>query len=319
MQIESYTTNTTGENRYNRIGATVSTATSTIMTVLLMSAIGQGFISSALLALAGLGFEIFKWSSWRDAWESHYSGQHDKRNILAALCSLAVLVSIGASIATSKSGLSVGSTEYLQAQQRIDTLQTQISQKQQAAQACIDASRITACAVPLQAEISELQDRIGAVTVPEIDEATALVLEVSSITGLSFEHSVSLVIGIISVMLDASGLYFLFAGLDAGGRKDGSVNADTWRHESETNNVNTDSSIPDSVVVNGDVNLSVSLGVDETLRKAWGLIESGQAKPSVRGLSESLNIPNHAAQAILYWFAESGKLHRMESGRGYRV
>ena len=120
------------------------------MTVLLLASIGQGFISTALLAAAGLGFELLKWSSWQDAWEAHHHQQDDKRNLLAGLCLLAVMLSIGASIATTRSNLAVNAGGYIQATNQQQLIADQIRQKQAAIDVCTKANRITLCAMPLQ-------------------------------------------------------------------------------------------------------------------------------------------------------------------------
>ena len=202
MQNESY--------RTTSIGAALSTVTSTTMTVLLLGSMGQGALAVALLAGAGLGFEILKWSSWKDSWKAHDAEQFDKRNIMACLCAAAVVMSVAASIATTRSNLAISSSGYLNALEQRTNLQIQIAQKQAAADACIAANRITLCARPLQNEITILQNDLTNLSIPAPDEATALVMEVGKITGLDFSDSATLVMALISIMLDASGLYFLF-------------------------------------------------------------------------------------------------------------
>ena len=293
----------------------LSTVTSTVMTVLLLASIGQGFTSVALLAAAGLGFELLKWNAWRDAWHSHYSHQHDRRNILAVLCALAVVLSIGASIATTRSSLAVSAGDYLDATRKESLLVDMIRQKQEAIDVCTEANRITLCAMPLQKEVSALQQQLDSLEIPAPDEATALITEVGNITGLSFSDSATAVVTVISIMLDATGLYFLFLLLPA-------QEATSTKQTDDRSIVYREPEQPCTDVhthVYGDVNLSVTLGIDATLRQAMELIQSGEVKPSVRQLSESMQLPQHTAQTILYWLAEAGQLERQPNGRGYAL
>ena len=146
-------TNTTGF-RSVKAGTLLSTVTSTVMTILLLASIGQGFISTTLLAAAGLGFELLKWNSWQDAWNAHYSGKTDRRNIMGLLCLLAVVLSIGASIATTRSNLALNASDYLQATEDKALLQEQIRQKQEAIDVCTAANRITLCSIPMIIEVA---------------------------------------------------------------------------------------------------------------------------------------------------------------------
>ena len=318
MQTALQINQPSNQSRTIRAGAALSTSTSTIMTVLLLASIGQGFISTALLAAAGLGFELLKWSSWQDAWQAHHNHQHDKRNLLAGLCLLAVLLSIGASIATTRSNLAINAGGYIGATNQQQLINDQIRQKREAIDVCTKANRITLCVMPLQAEVSDLQNQLINLEIPAPDEATALINEVSTITGLSFDQAATVVVAIIAIMLDAAGLYFLYKQTDIQG--DFNQNHvvqphEMVRQESEPENL-TDQEA-NTCHIHGDVYLSVSLGIDDQIRKALNLIQSGEVKPTVRNLSESLQLPQHAAQTLLYWLAEAGHIQRQEKGRGY--
>ena len=292
-------------NRTIKTGAYLSTITSTLMTVLLLASMGQGLLSVAILAAAGLGFELLKWSAWRDSWQAHYSHQHDKRNILAGLCAVAVLLSIGASIATTRSNLSISAGGYLEAREQRALLVEQIRQKQESIDVCTAANRITLCARPLQEEQAQLRQELNNLKTPAPDEATALILEVANLTGFPFDQAATLVVTIISVMLDAAGLYFLYKQLEL-------TPASALPAQAEpAGGLSTH--------VYGDVNLFVSLGIDELLRRSLDGIQSGEVKPSVRSLAENLELPQHTAQTILYWLAEAGHLQRQTNGRGYAV
>lgn len=312
MQSISYNTNTVSQTRSVRAGAILSTTTSTVMTVLLLASMGQGFLSVALLAAAGLGFELLKWSSWRDAWQAHNHHQHDKRNLLAVLCAVAVVLSIGASVATTRSNLAVSATGYMDASDQKTLLQSQVKQKQAAIDVCTAANRITLCARPIQAEVSELQEQLNNLVVPAPDEATALILEVGKLSGLAFDQAATLVVALISIMLDASGLYFLFKQTEqepvqivpAVVSAPASIQARSTVEELHTH-------------MHGDVNVSFNVGLDELTLKTLSAIRNGEIKPSVRSVQESFELPQHAAQTILYWLAESGHLEKGSAGRGY--
>ena len=314
MQTALQINNLSNHSRSTRIGALLSTSTSTIMTVLLLASMGQGFLSSALLAVAGLAFELLKWSSWQDSWQAHYSHQHDKRNILALLCTLAVILSIGASIATTRSNLAVNAGGYLQATQHRQLITDQIRQKQAAIDVCTAANRITLCARPLQSEVSELQKELNTLEIPKPDEATALIMEVGNITGLSFNQSATLVVTLISIMLDAAGLYFLYKQTEQ--EPDYSPAPEALTNE-PIKAIESAGGLHTHVY--GNVNLTVQLGIDDLLTRALNSIQSGEVKPSVRSLSESMELPQHTAQTILYWLAEAGHIQRQEKGRGYFV
>ncbi len=294
-------------------GSLLSTSTSTIMTVLLLASIGQGWLSVLLLAAAGLGFELLKWSSWQDAWQSHYSHQPDKRNILAALCALAVILSVMASIATTRSNLAISASGYTVATEQKALLLDQIRQKQEAIDVCTAANRITLCARPLQTELSELTHQLNNLVIPAPDEATALVMEVGKLSGLAFDESATLVVALVSIMLDASGLYFLYKQTvmqEPVIQPMPSTDAEALPEpEKPAGGLHTH--------IHGDMNLSVSLGVDDLLKRSLELIQSKQVKPSVRSLAESLELPQHTAQTILHWLADAGHIQRQESGRGY--
>ena len=298
---------TNDQSRITRIGSTLSTATSTTMTVALMASLGAGFFGSLLMACAGLGFELLKWSSWKDAWSSHYSGKTDRRNILAILCGVSVVLSVAASVATARSGLAENASGYLEATQQKEMILSQIEQRQKAIDICLAANRVSLCAKPIQKEVSRLQSELKQISIPSPDEATALVSEVSTVTGLAFKESATAVIGLISIMLDASGLYFLFLGISS---------SSSQVVEPVKNNIVEVIEAPKQENI---IHLSVTLGVDETISRAWDLIESQEIKPSVRNLAEKLEVPNHASQAILYWLAESGKIQRTANGRGYTL
>ncbi len=315
MTTMNYSASMSGEPSSVRsiaMGARLSTATSTIMTVLLLASIGQGFLSVALLSAAGLGFELLKWHSWQDAWSAHYRHQNDRRNVFAVLCAVAVVLSIGASVATTRSSLAVNASDYLQATRQQELINTQIDHKQSAIESCIDANRITLCARPLQEEVSELQAQLAALKVPAPDEATALISEVASLSGLPFNEAATLVVMLISVMLDASGLYFLY--------KTSELSASHHQPEVMPSRQNNQ---PESKTSqyddNQQINLSVTLGVDDTLRQAMELISSGKVRPSIRSLSDSLDVPQHTAQTILHWLSEAGHLQKQGRGKGYTV
>ena len=292
-------------NRTIKTGAYLSTATSTTMTVLLLASIGQGWLSVGLLAAAGIGFELLKWSSWGDAWAAHYSHQQDKRNLMALLCTVAVILSIGASVATTRSNLDVSAGSYLKAREQRALLVEQIRQKQEAIDVCTAANRITLCARPLSAELEQLKQELNSLEIPAPDEATALILETANITGLSFDQAATLVVTVISVMLDASGLYFLYKQQEQSG-----VTLPVTRQEPAGGL---------STHVYSDMNLSVRLGIDDLLNRALSCIQSGDVKPSVRHLSESLGLPQHTAQTVLHWLAEAGHLKRQKAGKGYMM
>ncbi len=283
-------------SRTTRAGSLLSTSTSTIMTVLLLASIGQGWLSVVLLAAAGLGFELLKWSSWQDAWQAHNSHQHDKRNILAALCTLAVVLSVAASIATTRSNLTVGAGVYIEATRQQALFLDQIRQKQEAIDVCTAANRITLCSIPLQAEVQELQEQLNRLMIPDPDEATALVTEISHITGLAFNDAATVLVVLVATMLDASGLYFLFKQTEK--QPVYGVKAEALPTGSEQG------SLPAAGLqthVYGDVNLSVSLGIESTVKTALNLIQSVEVKPTVRNLSES------------------GHFQRQEKGRGCKL
>ena len=304
-----------------RAGARLSTVTSTTLTVLLLASMGQGALSTALLAASGLGFELLKWSSWNDVWSAHNAGNPDRRNIMAILCAAAVILSIGASIATTRANLSVSAGDYLSVTQKRDLILKQINQKQQAIDVCTAANRITLCATPLQKEVTGLQLQLESLVIPQPDEATALIMEVKNITGLTFSQSATLVVTLISVMLDATGLYFLYLQLPA--QTDIQAAHGTLPETHQDTPVSpSESPLPlhtpaHTTHIHGDVNLSVTLGVESTIRTAKTLIESGESRPSIRALSDKMNIPQHTAQTILCWLADAGHLQRLDGGRGY--
>ena len=238
-----------------------------------------------------------------------------RENILAALCALAVILSVMASIATTRSNLSISASGYTQATEQKALLLDQVRQKQEAIDVCTAANRITLCARPLQAELSELTHQLNNLVIPAPDEATALVMEVGNLSGLAFDEAATLVVALVSIMLDASGLYFLY--------KQTVMQEPIIEPLSDTKA----EALPESekpagglhTHVYGDVNLSVSLGVDDLLRKSLELIQSRQVKPSVRSLAESLELPQHTAQTILTWLADAGHIKRQDSGRGYTL
>lgn len=296
-------------------GAKLTTATSTLMTVLLLASMGQGMLSVSLLAASGLGFELLKWNSWQDALKAHHGANIDRRNVFGALCTVAVVLSIGASVATTRSNLAVSSADYLRDTQQQELIISQIAQKQTAIDVCMAANRVTLCAMPLQAEVSELQGKLAGLVVSAPDEATALIMEVSKVSGLDFDGAVTLVVLLISVMLDASGLYFLFKTT-----MPDSDNTAAWSRNNEMPVVeNRDNTTSASGDTSQHINLSVTLGVDETLRQALKLISSGSVRPSIRSLSESLDVPQHTAQTILHWLAEAGHLQKQGRGKGYSI
>lgn len=221
-------------------------------------------------------------------------------------------ITIGASVATTRSSLAVNASDYLQATRQQELINTQIDHKQSAIESCIDANRITLCARPLQDEVSELQAQLAALKVPVPDEATALISEVSSLSSLSFSDAATLVVLLISTMLDASGLYFLY--------KTSGLNASHHQPEAmpsrQSNQPDVKASRRDD---NQQINLSVTLDVDDTLRQAMELISSGKVRPSIRSLSDSLDVPQHTAQTILHWLSEAGHLQKQGRGKGYAV
>lgn len=306
-----------------RIGAGLSTVTSTIMTILLLASMASGWLSTLLLAAAGLGFELLKWCSWTDAWRSHHQGHHDRRNLMAMICTLAVILSIGASVATTRSNLSVSAADTLQAQQQQALLLEQIRQKQAAIDVCTAANRITLCARPLQAEVSQLQAKLNELVIPAADEATALVLDVARVLSLDFNQAATLVMTLVSVMLDAAGLTFLFLLQEA--RQVNSQPVYTAKSSAERNitlhEQNPAQDLHTGVDTPSDphpvLQLAISVRIDQTLQDALQRIQAGDLKPSVRSLSEALDLPQHTAQTLLYWLAEAGHLQKLP-GKGYQ-
>ncbi|MGI9276238.1 MAG: hypothetical protein ACR2PT_15535 [Endozoicomonas sp.] len=327
MQSTFYTdTPVSGQSRTVRIGALLSTVTSTVMTILLLASMASGWLSTVLLATAGLGFELLKWCSWTDAWRSHYQGQHDRRNIMALLCTLAVILSIGASIATTRSNLAISANDTLQAQQQQTSLLEQILQKQAAIDVCTAANRITLCARPLQEDVSRLQADLNDLVIPAPDEATALILDVAMITGLPFDQAATGVMALVSVMLDAAGLAFLFLQQDGSQVNRKPVYAEkssverniTLHGQNPAQGLHTD--IHSSSEAHTPLlQLDISVRIDETLKDALQRIQAGDIKPSVRSLAQSMNLPQHTAQTLLYWLSDGGYLQRQPGGKGYRL
>ena len=170
--------------------------------------------------------------------------------------------------------------------------------------------------IPLQNDVSTLQQQLAGIETPTPDEATTLIMEVANITGLPFDYAATLVVSVISIMLDAAGLYFLYqqqttSAEAAPGQLNTSLPQPTEVPQLPDKNLHTG--------VHSNVNLSKQLGVDDILYQALHLIESGEIKPSVRSLTDAMELPQHTAQTILYWLAEAGYLHRQPNGKGYML
>ncbi len=103
------------------------------------------------------------------------------------------------------------------------------------------------------------------------------------------------------VMLDASGLYFLYKTSEQHLDKPESDNATTEEPSSN------------------QISLSVTLGVGDTLRQAMTLINSGQIRPNIPNLSDSLDVHQHRAQTILHCLSAAGHLQKQGRGKGYAV